>query len=254
MLLLLIMLGCGGADSAVPEPIVDGWPIARDHLRTDNHNCFASMVAYCDRSEAFIDPILQETLDRAFDGEMPNTELRAVRVARRARATYAYEQTRTEEARDRLMERIEGYYEAPAVLEKGSFLSAEVGVVPGKWERVGKSGYGMFPGPKMWGQDWRVTEAVRFTRLLMADHPGATTIAMTVQLPQMGAAGGYRKQTWTYRASTQRLSLTIPARPSDSWHTDKIVDWDAFAEAARDVNREAMMFCGGVRTEKACEL
>ncbi len=254
MLWLMLIVGCGGSDSAAPEPKVDGWMVARDHLRTDSHNCFAGLLPYCDTSEAFIDPILQETVNRQFDGEMPDTELRAVRVARRARATYANEQHRTEEARLALLERIEAYYEAPATFVKGSTLNVEVGVVPGHWEQTGRSGYSLMPGDKMLAADWRISEAVRFTQRLLADNPDAQNIAMSVRLPQMGGAGGYRKQTWTYRSSTQRLSLTEPGRPTDSWHTEKITDWAAFAEAAKTMDREAMLYCGGTGEDEGCSL
>lgn len=252
MLWMLLALACGGGSSPDTEPKVDGWQIARDDLRLNEHNCFASMLAYCDGSEAFVDPILQEVLDRSYDGVMPDTKTKALRISKRARGSYGFAQAGTEEARAGLMKRVEAHYDSPSAIQEGTVLRVEIGVIPGAWKDLGRAGWVIEPGKKVLGMDWRLSEAVRFTRAFQQSHPTAETFLMKVKLRQIGGAGGYRSQTWTWRGSDSRLVLSDPARPSAHWQTDPITDWDAFEQKAKTMDRDDLWFCGGARTEHAC--
>ena len=237
MMVLFLALGC----SSDPGPVVDGWEVARDILRTDKMNCHHHILAYCERDPKFIDPILQRVLEQSFHGQMPNTERGARAVARRAVGSYLSQQVDTEEARARLTRRIEAYYQDPSVEDEGAIRRVEMGVVPGRWEKRGRSGFTMVPTTRWDGTDWSIAEVARFAERYA--EPGVSLVELSVSLPVPGAAGGYHAQVWRYSASTRRIWLTLLDRPTDAWYSDRVTDWSVFRARAEKMKRSDLHFC-----------
>ncbi|GEM_PF-3656580 len=233
ILLFLLSPACKASD----QTPIDGWKETRRLLTSEARNCHAQISAFCNRDKAFIDPIIQKTLDQSFQGKMPNTRSGAKSVARRCRSSYASQQRKESNLSD-LSKKIYQYYNNPEIIENENQVTVIVGPLPGKFVKHLKGGFSM----RNEDNEWKLSDVAKMIQKTLKRAPHASYIKMVVYLASESTTSSYNQKEWYYSTSTKRIWVT-PNRPTQAFFTDPIKDLGQFIKNASMLDIEKLNTC-----------
>lgn len=179
-------------------PELASWAAARAWLIENPRNHFAQDPRYALRDPALIDPLLQSVLDRRFSGVMPPDPSAAVRVAQAVLGSYKALRN-SDAGRASIEAALVRHYEHPDVRHDASGTYVDLGVAPGRLERV-RGHYDLLRSTVAdANHQWRAEEVVRF---LSRYTPPVT---LEIRMP-----GGFGIRRWVYRWAHDRIEVRKP--------------------------------------------
>jgi len=194
---------------------VDGWALAREILA--EVPVFASRTDFNVFDPEFVDPIIQDELDRnrRFGGVMPTTRREVQRLCERLKGRYRNAHFKTPEGRARLEEAIREFYDDPLWFSDDEVVTVDLGYAPGTLERTGRVGWGIAKSEVEDRGELLSTEVGRFLERFAREHPDATYVDLQVVVP----TGYTGKRTLRYRHARgeDRVWVFKRERPTDAW-------------------------------------
>ena len=214
-------------------PVEDPWAEARAEM-TEGGRCFEGLKQYCLTDPAFLDPIIQEVLDKRHDGEMPTTRDGVKALLRHVGSPYR--QALKEPAAVLAVQAlIQARFDAPVVTVEGDTAIADYGHVAGTLRVSAREGVNMKPASKAEGPRWGSEKVGQALRKLAQDHPTAAFLEARVMLPK----GTGRPHTWRYRYKLASKKLRVEDTKGSSYHLGamELAEIGAGASVAtRDLN------------------
>jgi len=244
------------APEAPAAELAEGDPLAltREVLLEDPDACFRGFAPYCIRDRAFVDPLLERSVDFVGRGKAPTTREEAEAVVFHAVGRYKNAHTRSEEGRALLEELMRDYYAKPTVFrhEDGGRLVVEMGVLPGRVVKYGRT-YSVESDLLVDGQ-WKGTEAASMLERFTRAHPDAQVIDLEIYLPD-----GSSWERWNYRYHRDRDQISVhhASLPTHAYLSDKVRDdFGPWTSGARSLKTTDLDLCRGRdnMTNQACPL
>jgi hypothetical protein len=203
--LSLLMVGAGACKERVPDmtPVEDPWGEARASL-LDGPRCFAKRPEYCLSDPGFIDPIIQDVLDRDHQGKMPTTRDGVDAVIKRIGSKYA-QACREPGAVQQIQTLVEARYGAPVERVEGAVAIADYGHVAGALRVFRREGINMAPSERVDAGQWASAEVGRALVALGAKHPDAETLELDILVPD--GTRGTKALRYRYKRSSGRIRV-----------------------------------------------
>jgi hypothetical protein len=231
---------CGSSEPG-PE-LADPRGAARSALVDDPSNCFGEIPGACLTRFDFVDGILDEWVEKRFDGEFPRDQRGVDRLVGYADSTYRTRQVATEESREAVLGKLKAIYENPPVTYVDGVATADLGLVPTRLVRDGRTGWTVDNAlPYVDKHQWEGREAGRALERLVRDYPDAKVFEAGVRIAKHGSLELFRVR-WV--PARRQVLVTPPGTGRGTYVSPKIDSLAQVRSGEQSLLTENLHFCG----------
>lgn len=181
--------------------------------------CLFKQIDYCVRDRDFIDPLIQEVLDKFYDGAVPDKADKLVEVQNSVAAKYRSALYAAEGLR-RVEKLLEQRFQNPKVEEQGTSVTVDFGVLPGTLSVGARWSIGISASTHMTDGEWNTKEIAERFRKFHAQFSKAHALRLKTSIPSRTQSSDW---IYHYSVSDDRIVVLTGNSPSRGLATPSVI-------------------------------
>lgn len=181
--------------------------------------CLFKQLDYCVRDKDFIDPLIQEVLDKYYDGVVPDKADKLVEVQNSVAAKYRNALYAADGLR-RVEKLLEQRFQSPKVEEQGTAVTVDFGVIPGTLSVGARWSIGIASSSHLTDGEWSTQEIAERFKKYHAQFPNVHAVRLKVSIPSRTQSSDW---IYHYSVSDDRIVVITGNSPNRGLATPSVI-------------------------------